>query len=292
MLSYDMDGICDLHIHTAPDVYPRLADDVDVALSCRDAGIRAIITKCHFESTASRAYYASKAAEGIAVFGSLVLNSPAGGLDPLVVETQLRLGIKEVWMPTAYAKAHAEIHGAPGSFGFRNSGFKSMASPITVLDEDGKLLPNVREIIALISEHDVILGTGHLSREEIFPLVRAAVDAGCKKVLVTHPHFHPPDLDDSSVLELVSMGALVEFCASTVQPVPGYGRMDQVVKTMKAVGATNAIVSSDAGAPTKPMPPETLAPYLYSLTVKGISKEEIRIMSVENPARLLGLSRP
>jgi hypothetical protein len=208
----------------------------------------------------------------------------------MVVETQLRLGVKEVWMPTSYAKAHVKLHGEPGSYGFKKSGFKSRATPITVLDDEGKLLPNVREVIALIAEHDVILGTGHLSREEIFPLVRAARDAGCKKVLVTHPHFRPPDLDDQSVVELVGIGAMVEFCAATVQPVPGYGRMDQVVKTMKTIGAANAVSSSDAGTPTKPMPPETLAPYLFSLMIKGISKEDIRLMSVENPARLLNLA--
>lgn len=289
MLSYDLTGTCDLHIHTSPDIYPRLGDDVDVAISCRDAGVRAILTKCHFESTVSRAYYARKQVEGIEVLGSIVMNSPVGGIDPLVVETQLRLGAREVWMPTSYSKAHVERHGEPGSYGYKKSGFRSKAEPITVLDQEGRLLPNVMEVIALIADFDVILGTGHLSKEEIFPLVRAALDAGCKKLLITHPHFPPPNLDDETVLELVAMGAMVEFCAGTVYPVPGYGRMDQVVKTMKAIGARNAIVSSDAGAPTKPMPPETLAPYLYSLTVKGVSKEEIKLMSVENPATLLSL---
>lgn len=79
--------------------------------------------------------------------------------------------------------------------------------------------------------------------EEIFVVVPATVDAGCNKILETQPDFHPPDLDDDSALQLVEMGAYVEFCAVTACPVPGHGRMDQAVKLMKGVGTANAITT-------------------------------------------------
>ena len=53
---------------------------------------------------------------GIRVFGGLVLNFPVGGLNPFAVDSYVRLGAKEVWMPSlsaeytlSYQKAHVPL---------------------------------------------------------------------------------------------------------------------------------------------------------------------------------------
>ena len=67
-----LDEAIDLHCHPYPDLFPRLADDIDIALAARDAGMRALVLKCHHESTVSRAYLVQRVVPGIRVFGGVV----------------------------------------------------------------------------------------------------------------------------------------------------------------------------------------------------------------------------
>ena len=55
-----MEGACDLHIHTSPDIFERIADDVRTAEACRDAGMKAIVFKCHADTTMTRAWHTER----------------------------------------------------------------------------------------------------------------------------------------------------------------------------------------------------------------------------------------
>ena len=52
----DMTGAVDVHVHSEPDLFPRIADDVGVARHAASLGLRAVSLKCHSERTTSRAY--------------------------------------------------------------------------------------------------------------------------------------------------------------------------------------------------------------------------------------------
>ena len=51
----EVSGAVDLHCHPAPDLFPRLADDIEVAEHARGMGLRAVMIKCHYEPSPSRA---------------------------------------------------------------------------------------------------------------------------------------------------------------------------------------------------------------------------------------------
>src|SRR4249920_551228 len=104
----DVTGAVDLHCHPYPDLFPRLADDFDIVRAARDAGMKAILLKCHHENTVSRAYLVQRVIPGIRVFGGIVLNYYVGGINPAAVEASLRLGVKEVLELVA---AHGAILG-------------------------------------------------------------------------------------------------------------------------------------------------------------------------------------
>ena len=53
-------GLIDMHIHTAPDVVPRLFDDCEATRAAAAAGLRAILIKSHVTLTADRAQLAEK----------------------------------------------------------------------------------------------------------------------------------------------------------------------------------------------------------------------------------------
>ena len=88
----DMRGSVDVHVHSEPDVFPRIADDVGVARHAAALGLRAISLKCHSERTTSRAYMAQQMVPGIQVVGGIVLNRSVGGINPAAVESALQLG--------------------------------------------------------------------------------------------------------------------------------------------------------------------------------------------------------
>jgi hypothetical protein len=286
----DMAGTCDLHIHPGPDIFVRIADDLGIAQMARNAGQRAILLKCHVENTASRAYHVQQLVPEVKIFGSIVLNWFVGGLNPVGVEAALRMGAKEVFMPTIHSQRHGEHYKVLGDYGkFSISGITYPVTGITGLDETGKLKKELRDICELVAQYDAILGTGHFNREETYALVRAAREAGVNKILITHPHDHFVRFNDDQLKELISMGAMLELCSGGVQPVPGYATIDMVANTIKNVGASSIIISSDAGAPRKPIPPECTRVYGNCLISKGISVEEFDVMTKRNPAYLVGL---
>lgn len=285
----NMEGTLDLHIHSAPSLFVRIADDLGMAKMARDAGQRAILIKCHAESTATRASFVQQLVPEVKVFGSITLNWFVGGLNPIAVETALRWGAKEVWMPTIHAARHGEHYNVLGDYGtFSISGIKTPIKGISLLDGD-KLLPEVHDILALAAEYDAIIGTGHINQAETYALVKAGHQAGVNKILITHPHDHFVRFNDQQLLELVNMGAKLELCAGGVQPIPGYTNIDTVSKTIRNIGPENIIISSDSGAPRKPAPVECIRIYGNCLLSKGITLEEFDVMTKKNPAEWVGL---
>ena len=196
-----MDDAVDLHCHPFPDLFPRLADDIDIAIAARDVGMKAIVLKCHHENTVSRAYLVQRMVPDIRVFGGVVLNSYVGGLNPAAVEAALRLGGVEVWMPTVEAGYHAEVHGGTGGYDSQKGG-RSTAEGIWVTDDDGRLVPEVKEVLDLVAQHGAILGTCHLSPREIVTLVKEACDVGVDKIVAMHPFFRVPNLDMDTIEEI------------------------------------------------------------------------------------------
>jgi Family of unknown function (DUF6282) len=81
-----LDGVIDIHVHTAPDSVPRSIDAIDLAKLAESRGMRAIVLKNHYEPTASVAYLVQKVVPGIQVFGGIDLNLSVGGMNPIAVE--------------------------------------------------------------------------------------------------------------------------------------------------------------------------------------------------------------
>ena len=281
----EVDGAIDLHCHPFPDLFPRLADDLDIARAARDAGLKAIVLKCHHENTVSRAYLVQRVVPEIKVYGGVVLNNYVGGLNPAAVEAALRLGGAEVWMPTVDAGYHAEMHGGTGGYDSQGGGIKGEG--IYVTDKAGELTESAREVLKLIAEYGAILGTCHLSPREIVTLVREARQMGVEKIVVTHPFFKVPNLDIPTIEELARLGAMPEFGYCTVSPAWQYAAPDKIVEAISRVGASRCLLVSDTGQRHNPMPHEALRIFGQTLFEKGVSSEDVTTMIATNPANLL-----
>jgi hypothetical protein len=291
MARVTLQDACDIHVHSNPSVFERIADDVELARVAREAGMKAIILKSHHESTVSRAYHTMKQVPGIQVFGGLVLNHHVGGINPSAVEAALKLGAKQIWMPTYHSRAHADVYGGIGTYGYMDSKISINLAPITVLDEKGELTDETIAVLQLVKEYNCMIGTAHLSaKDEIPKLIEIAGEIGCEKVILTHPFFKPPGVDINFIKRALDMGAYIELCAGTLYPIPGYGRLEYYVEVIEKFGPNRIVISSDAGQPRKSLPPESIRVFAQCLHEKGISIKDLRTMMVDNYNFLLDIS--
>jgi hypothetical protein len=284
-------GSVDLHIHAAPDIVPRLLDDLSLARAARDAGMAAIVLKSHHMLTADRAQIAQAAFPGVKVFGGLALNLPAcGGLNPEAVKVAIRMGAKIVWLPTLSAANHIERIKTrlTGNLGVMSQGFKPQ--PVPVVGDDGTVRPELAEILALIAEADIILATGHLTVPEIKAVVDAARAAGVRKVLVDHPELWLINMSLEDQRALAAKGAKMEVCIRSVTA-PGHGETSPklLAEQVKAVGAEHVVMATDFGQVDSPPAPEGMRWYIAQMLEHGIPPADIELMTKVNPSRLLGI---
>lgn len=283
-------GAIDIHVHSAPSIFPRSVDDFELAEQAKAAEMRAIVLKAHEESTVSRAKLVSKIVPGIEVYGSLVLNEYVGGLNPYAVDMALRQGAKVIWMPTGSAKQHLDYYGGKSDYKEQKSSIRLLPQKgISILSEDGGILPVVYEILDLVKDSDAILATGHLSPAETRLLVKAAVERGLSKILVAHPDLKINKMDLSLQCELVRMGAYVEKSMLTLMPVWKSIEPDELVKGIRKIGVDRCVLQTDFGQANHPAPAEGYRQFVKILLEHGLKEEEIRAMACENPAQLLGI---
>lgn len=279
-----VEGACDLHIHAAPDLGPRVGDDVEIAKACRDAGMRAIGLKCHLDTTMGRAYYTRQIVDGIDVYGGLTLNMQCGGINPAAVDAALQFGAKLIWMPTFHAKYQAELSGKPGLFN-PNNGYPY--DPLTVLDENGNIKPEVYTICELVRRYDAILCTGHLSPNEGIRLIEAARDTGLTKVVVTHPFFAPPAYSLDQLSRAIELGAMVEFSTNCLSPLPKPIDVHLYSEAIERFGSDPFIIGSDGGHVRKAFPHECIRTFACTLNMLGVSEADLHAMMVANYDKLL-----
>src|SRR3954449_13362152 len=167
----------DLHYHSGPSPFPRRLDPAASAKHYDAHGFKAVVYKSHHHNTVMDvlSIKASVLDElRVRVFGGIAINGLVGGLNPRAVEMSLRMGGKIVWFPTMSSHPHIEHHAQATASGFPTSTLKLRPEdPITVLDEGGRLKPEVHEIIELIREEGAILASGHLSPREVLAVVVA-----------------------------------------------------------------------------------------------------------------------
>jgi len=284
-----LQGTIDFHIHTGPDIYPRLLNDIEVARQAKRAGMKAVLIKSHATITGDRAQIAQSVTD-FPVFGGVALNWHVGGLNKYAVECAAKLGAKEVWMPTTHAASYLKYVDHVPMFA------KSMPKDIkgiSILREDGRVVPELGPILETIAENGMILATGHLSPEEGLALIAEARKAGVEKIVVTHPVASFVNYSVDQMREALSQGAtymehVFNDCTPQVaNPLPPSALGDAI----RAIGPEFCIMSTDSGQVVNPPPVKVMAWYIKEMLQYGLSPKAIRTMTITNPGRILGLKK-
>jgi Family of unknown function (DUF6282) len=274
-------GVIDIHAHSAPDSTPRSIDAIDLARLAKSRGMRGLVLKNHYQPTASLAYVVRKVVPGIEVFGGVDLNLSVGGMNPSAVEHMaLTTGGygRFVWMSTFDSEAQVR--------------YSKEDRPFVRLAQNGQLLPQTKQVIALIAKDNLVMATGHPTAEEALMMIREARAQGVKHMVVTHAMIEPIHMSDAQMLEAAKMGAYIEFVYNGLIGASKEFEFKDYARAIRYVGAEHCILSSDMGQPTNPLHPDGLVLLFDGLKREGITQAEIDRMAKENPARLLGLLGP
>lgn len=280
-------GAIDCHIHASPDFVPRSQDMLQIAVEGAKAKMRAVVFKDHYNLTAGAAYMTQRAIDEmvldgrldhrIEVYGGLGLNL---GATPEAV----RIGLKysnfaTVWFPTFRSYGWA-----------RFAGVEDREDYIRLVDDDGKVYPNIRAIMEMCAEANVCIGLGHTDYEELLPLCTLANEIGVRTVL-DHPLLELNKLTLEEMITLADLGTYVgTYCQpmipSLYQPiVDPY----ETVDTIKAVGAQRCVAGSDFGQVLHVDTIDGMRIFIRALLGFGIPKEDVRTVVKGAPEALLGL---
>ena len=271
-------GVIDIHVHSGPDSVARSIDAIDLARLAKERGMRALVLKNHYESTAALAYVVRKEVPGIEVFGGIDLNRSVGGINPAAIERMVLMKGgwgRVIWMPTFDAENQVK--------------YSKENRPFVPIAKDGRLLPEVQQVIALAAKNQLTLETGHSSAEEGLLLVREARRQGVQHVVVTHAMKAPVHMTIPQMQEAAAQGAFIEIDYGGLLGRNPEFRPADYAKAIRAVGARFCILSSDLGQPGNPFHPDGLAAFFEALRKEGIPQADIDLMSKTNPARALGL---
>lgn len=271
-------GAIDIHVHNLPDDRPRSIDAIDVAKLASSRRMRAIVLKNHYESTAGLVYLVRKLVPGVEVFGGIDLNLTVGGINPAAVEHMTRVTGgwgRVVWMPTFDAENQVR--------------YSKENRPFVSVSGNGELLPAVKQVIALIAKHGLVLATGHSSSAEGLMLLREGRRQGVQHMVVTHALNAPVLMDLPQMQEAAKLGAFIEFVGSSLAAADAEARIARFADAIRKVGPEFCILSSDLGQQGNALPPDGFGAFLVALRAKGFTVEEMDRMSKQNPARLLGL---
>jgi len=288
-------GAYDTHMHISPDVVERKIDDITLAKRFQELGMDGFVLKSHYGSTAERASVVRAAVPGINALGAIALNRAVGGINPLAVEIAAREGARTVWLPTVDSvnESH-EREAPPGAkvpvwvklqLELREQGIE--IPPVPVVNEaNGTVLPEVREVLAMIARHNMLLATGHLSRDEIFAVLDAALESGVRDIVITHPEFPSQDLSVEDQKALADKGALLERCFTT--PHTGKVTWETWIENIRATGPESSVLSTDLGQVFNPPVEDGMALMVDRLLDSGFTEEEVYVMAVVNTRIVAG----
>ncbi len=286
--SISLAGVIDFHAHSAPDTVSRSLNSFETVRQARAAGMRALVLKNHFAPTAALAQLAQEEVGGIELFGGVVLNRSAGGINAEAVRRMTQVEGhrgKIVWLPTFDAENQVR-------FSHENRPFVSVV-------KDGKPVPALAEIFQLVAANDLILATGHSSPAESLIVLAAARAAGVKRLLVTHALSESTHASLDQMKRMAALGATMEFVwlahlagaapgavpANSSKAVP----VSECSEAIHAIGAEHFLISSDLGQANNPVHTAGLRAFIAALKKEDVTDHEIDLIARQNPARLLGL---
>jgi hypothetical protein len=282
----DLAGVIDIHTHSEPDSTKRVTDVIELAKAAKARGMRGIVIKDHFQTTASVAFLVRKIVPGFEAFGGITMDLSNGGLNPFAVENMAKVSGgwgRVVWMPTFDSEAQVTLGPQPAQP-------PAQPRPFVRVAKDGALLPETRRVISVIAADHLVLATGHSSATEHLLLVREGERLGLRHhMVVTHAPSTFGGMSVAQMKEAAQAGAFIEICGMSIVGARPSAKASTYADIIRQVGPESVIMSTDLGQPENPLHTDGMAAFIAAMKSEGISQSAIDLMTKKNPAELLGL---
>ena len=289
-------GAVDLHCHSGPSVMARDLNHIEAMQEAAAAGFRAMLIKDHYYSATPITEMLNQAYGQLKVtkFSGVPLNNAVGGFNKHAVDHGIALGARLVWLPTFSARNHIDSPYGTRA-GFPHTTKKMIPfDPLTPLDDNGRVKDEVKEILDLIAQNDVILAGGNLHISEIFPVFEEARKRGVQRLMVNHPSFIV-GASHEDIRRLVGMGAYIEHSLCMFIEVPRRKRgpfpPEELHKLIQSGTVDRTILASDLGQRGVDHPVAGFRSVIRICIDLGYSDEDIRKMVSTNALDLLGMQR-
>jgi hypothetical protein len=278
----NLTGAIDFHVHQGPDSVDRAIDADDLARLAKKMGMRGMVMKNHWESTAALVYMTRKEVPGIELFGGITQDLAVGGINLEAVKHMVAMKGgwgRVIWLPTFDAEHVVKASNGTG--------------PFVRVSENGHLLPSVLELIDFIAQHpDLVLETGHISGEEGDLVAHEAHQRGVTHVVITHAMASYVRMTIPQMQAAAQDGAFIEFVYGATLGTNPIVSISDYAKAIRAIGPKSCILATDFGSVQKPpraLEPQGLLDFMNAMHKEGISIADINLMTKTNPALALGL---
>lgn len=275
-------GAYDIHQHSGPSVHTeRLFDELELAIQGCYMGLAGIVFKDMHTSSVRSVKIVQKVVDRwaeehkkkkIELFGGVCLNYAVGGLNPDAVIAAHRIGGKYVWLPSMDANHHRRVVG------------HGVGQGIDLLDENDKLVPKAKEVLALLAETDMVLGIGHESTKERLIVTREAVKMGVKRIEVNHVNYPLTWLTPEQCKLFADLGAYLGIYAIDVGR---FYTIDDLMAIYQAVGPERIVFGSDCGHIANPHPIDSMRMLILSFLQSGVPDDHVKLMCQTNAYNLL-----
>jgi hypothetical protein len=292
----DNKRVIDMHVHIGPDFLRRKYSAASLAEEARREGF-GVVMKNHFQPTTGQVSQLRRPDDEIPLVGSVALNFNCGGLDDHGVRAGLSGWKRDVtaadpdrdrfvvWMPTMCCYERRDISTAWGVKA-KYTRFYAEGTGYTLDRHDAGKMAALDRALEPIKQHDLILATGHLDRQETLLLVERAHAMGIRRIIMTHPLFQATELDPETMARMwTRYGAYSELCFSNLAM--DHLTYEQYLAVIEAVGPQGVLLSSDVGQVFSPPVGDALREFFDEFRKRGVTEDGIVQMSVLNPNRLL-----
>ena len=285
-------GAVDPHVHSGPSMAPRAIDHLDLARVYSDAGFAAMVSKDHDYSGVMCAKLIADHHPELTtkVFSGIVLNNVVGGINPYAVEHTGACGGKIVWLPTLAAENHLEWEKSSGWQHPATTQKMRHATAVPLFD-DGKLRPEVLDLLDVMAATGMALASGHIHVSETKIVFAEAKKRGVERLIFTHPEdIVGANMEDTK--EIADMGAYVEHSlAFFLEGSKFRTRTNEELRAfVDLVGAEKTILCSDLGQVGTLSPLEGFQLGVATCLSLGYSDDQIHAMIATNAADVIGLN--
>lgn len=281
-------GAFDTHVHFAPHSKVKAnTDALSLAALAKQQEMSGLVLKCNAFPSVAAAYLAHLTCPETKVFGGIVINPLIGGLNPAAVRAAICYGdgnpgeyCRFVCLPTFYSKRDIEFH-------------KKNEQAIELI-KNGQVVDELKEILDLVAENKLVLMSGHVGEDELYPVIQQAKQQGVTNLVLCHPSSPVVNISVEAQKQFSRMGAVMQQCCVETYPyyekkygIPGPS-FDDLANAIRSVGVEHCIIASDMGADAgiNPNPIDGFMNFIDELEKRGFSETELVMMAAKHPQQL------